>query len=553
MDFKKILAGMSALAIASTLAVAAFADGDDTSSPNSGSSTSAAETNANEVVLSKDEVKCDISWNGAVEIKKTQLDPSTLKVGDKIVVTAKVTDKTLVTDKTPSKVTVQDGDWNDIEDFGYPVVTDDKATYEFKITDAALKQIQEKAKIKDDTIIVKGCNITISKVVLVKSAATTTETPGIVVDTKDALFVDHGDITGKDPSKSDTDWEDGFFIDLTKYDVSKIDKIVVSYHTDATWANGCLQANLIDKSSKNGKKSTKAPGANLAWDLDDKGEPQHWGNSDEGIKFDVKTGIGSIEWTGLTGKLYQDKTDNVFDPENGGDSTGLQIQVGTINNPVASVAADGSKTYKAATFAVKSVKLYDKAGNEVKPIVAAPKASAVSKVTVKTSASTAALSWSKAKNAAGYNIYKYNTKTKKYTKVASTTKTSYKATKLTSGTYYKYAVEAYNKDKVPAAKKVVGVSTAIYAPSKLTVKNTAKGKATVSFAKSKTAGVKYKIYFKSTSKGAYKAVKSQKTTKFVKGGLKKGKVYYFAVKAYKTVGNKTVVSSTVKKAVKIAK
>ena len=55
------------------------------------------------------------------------------------------------------------------------------------------------------------------------------------------------------------------------------------------------------------------------------------------------------------------------------------------------------------------------------------------------------LSWSKSSNATGYRVYSYNTATKKYTAVSSTTKTSLKITSLKPNTEYTYMVRAYMK------------------------------------------------------------------------------------------------------------
>jgi hypothetical protein len=56
------------------------------------------------------------------------------------------------------------------------------------------------------------------------------------------------------------------------------------------------------------------------------------------------------------------------------------------------------------------------------------------------------LKWSKAAGASGYEIYRYNSKTKKYDKVKTIKDAStltWKNTKLTKGTTYKYKVRAY--------------------------------------------------------------------------------------------------------------
>ena len=45
--------------------------------------------------------------------------------------------------------------------------------------------------------------------------------------------------------------------------------------------------------------------------------------------------------------------------------------------------------------------------------------------------------------ASGYKVYQYNTKTKKYAKVATVKNTTYTKTKLKAKTSYKFKVRAY--------------------------------------------------------------------------------------------------------------
>lgn len=62
------------------------------------------------------------------------------------------------------------------------------------------------------------------------------------------------------------------------------------------------------------------------------------------------------------------------------------------------------------------------------------------------------LSWSQAKDAQGYIVYRYNVKTRKYAAIANTKKTTYTDKKRTPGTVYRYLVKAYG---VSLNKKVI--------------------------------------------------------------------------------------------------
>lgn len=69
-----------------------------------------------------------------------------------------------------------------------------------------------------------------------------------------------------------------------------------------------------------------------------------------------------------------------------------------------------------------------------------------SKITYKSNKSAVKLTWKEVKGADGYRVYVYNTKTKKYTTVATVKgKTSYTVKELKAGTTYKFAVKAYYK------------------------------------------------------------------------------------------------------------
>lgn len=61
------------------------------------------------------------------------------------------------------------------------------------------------------------------------------------------------------------------------------------------------------------------------------------------------------------------------------------------------------------------------------------------------SAKSIKLSWSSVKGATGYKVYKYNSKTKKYTEIASTKGTTTTIKNLKAGTGYKFYIKAYTK------------------------------------------------------------------------------------------------------------
>ena len=78
---------------------------------------------------------------------------------------------------------------------------------------------------------------------------------------------------------------------------------------------------------------------------------------------------------------------------------------------------------------------------------------------------TIKLSWSKANDAEGYAVYRYNTKTKKYNLIARTKGTAYNDKKRTPGTVYKYVVKAYGvRQKKTIYGKNSNVASAVTKP-----------------------------------------------------------------------------------------
>ena len=167
----------------------------------------------------------------------------------------------------------------------------------------------------------------------------------------------------------------------------------------------------------------------------------------------------------------------------------------------------------------------------------------VSKPKATQTTSSVTLSWSKvAGSNMRYYVFSYNPSTKKYTCLGYTTGTSYTVKKLSSGTTYYYAVQAYN---TTAKKwgKVSSVLTTATKPGTPTLKAVAgTRKATLSWNK-QTGATGYVLYMATSKTGKYTKIATLKVNtkvSYTKTGLTKGKTYYFKVIAYKTVGSTNV-------------
>lgn len=153
------------------------------------------------------------------------------------------------------------------------------------------------------------------------------------------------------------------------------------------------------------------------------------------------------------------------------------------------------------------------------------------------------LSWKKASGAKGYEVYRYNTKTKKYVRIASVTSTSYTEKKLSSGKTYKYKIRAWQTSK--SGKKYGKYSRVLTASTKPAQvkkpKAYAKSKSSVKLSWKKVSGASgYYIYRYDTAKKKYVKIARTKSTTYLNKGLKKNTSYRYKIAAYKTAGGKTV-------------
>ncbi len=182
-------------------------------------------------------------------------------------------------------------------------------------------------------------------------------------------------------------------------------------------------------------------------------------------------------------------------------------------------------------------------------------AAAATAATVKASDyKTAKITWKAVANADGYEVYRSTSKNSGFKKTASVTKTSAADSSLKTGKTYYYKVRAYAKingnDVYSKYSAVRSVKTSLGKTGKLSLR-TGKAKVTVTYGKVKGASG-YQIYRSTKKSGGFKCVKTIKsgsTVKFVNKNLKKGKNYYYKVRAYRTVDGKKVYGaySSVKK------
>lgn len=156
--------------------------------------------------------------------------------------------------------------------------------------------------------------------------------------------------------------------------------------------------------------------------------------------------------------------------------------------------------------------------------------------------SSVKLSWKKTKRATGYRLYKYNTKTKKWEKIKTTSKISYTVKNLKAGTTYKFRVRSYTKNgkKTTWGKyyETVKVTTKPAKVKKLTTNFVTVNSVGLSW-KKVTGATGYRVYKYNTKTKKWVKIKTTKSTSYTVNKLKSGSTYKFRVKAYKKLNGKT--------------
>lgn len=160
----------------------------------------------------------------------------------------------------------------------------------------------------------------------------------------------------------------------------------------------------------------------------------------------------------------------------------------------------------------------------------------------KNSSNSLKLSWGKVSGASGYEIYQYNSSSKKYKKLATVkgaSTTSYTVKKLQAATAYRYKIRCYKTVEdttyYSAYSDIVYTATKPDKVSKLTYKST-KSSVTLTWKKSSKA-TGYVVYRYNTKTKKYIKLATVKTNTFTDKSLTKNKNYKYKVVAYKSYKN----------------
>lgn len=151
---------------------------------------------------------------------------------------------------------------------------------------------------------------------------------------------------------------------------------------------------------------------------------------------------------------------------------------------------------------------------------------------VNTTGTDIKISWNKVSGAKKYYVYRKKGSAKKWSKIKTTTSTSYTDTSVKSGTTYKYMVKAINSKSKEVSASDSTTIKCIAAPKLSSVKSTKSG---VTFKWNKVSGVSGYYVYRKTGSGDYEkiaTVKGGSKVSYVDKKAKKGKTYYYTVKAY---------------------
>ena len=218
------------------------------------------------------------------------------------------------------------------------------------------------------------------------------------------------------------------------------------------------------------------------------------------------------------------------------DASYQSVEWKTSNASVASVSNSGLVTAKKAGVAdITVISQYDSSQTAKCTITVRLDAP---KLTVKGSTGNIKVAWNKVSNAKKYDIYRKLSSSKTYSKVYTTTKTSYTDNKAKAGKKYDYKIVALHDTGSCDSSFSNVVTVKIPVKAKVKVKSNSAKKATITWGKVKDVSG-YVIYRSTKKNGGYKAIKTIKTagtTKYTDKNLTSRKNYYYKVRAYKKTG-----------------
>ena len=225
---------------------------------------------------------------------------------------------------------------------------------------------------------------------------------------------------------------------------------------------------------------------------------------------------------------------NIYRKKSGGSWVKIDTVSGgdTLSYTDTTAKAGVKYSYSVSGFNSKLTSTYSKTGLTIKRLTQPVP-------TVANKSSSVKVSWKKVTGASGYYVYRKAASATKWTKVKTVTASnvlSYTDKNVKNGTKYTYAVKAYSGDYTSAqsaSKKIVRLTK----PTIKSVTNLSGKKLKITWGKN-TKASGYQVQYSTKKSFSSKVTKtysgSSNTTKTI-SSLKKGKTYYYKIKAYKVV------------------
>ena len=145
------------------------------------------------------------------------------------------------------------------------------------------------------------------------------------------------------------------------------------------------------------------------------------------------------------------------------------------------------------------------------------------------------VSWSSVSSAEGYYVYRNTSSNGTYSRVQTTSSTSYKENGLPEGTRYYYKVAAWNSAGVSPDSSSTSTTTIPPAPRNLSA--WAESSDSISLSWSSAPGAAgYRVYYSLSGSGVFSYVGAAASPEFLDTGLSPVTVYYYKVSAYNSAG-----------------
>ncbi|BBF43263.1 neopullulanase [Lachnospiraceae bacterium KM106-2] len=276
------------------------------------------------------------------------------------------------------------------------------------------------------------------------------------------------------------------------------------------------------------------------------------GHEDMSASYEVIVAKVSLDQTDMN--LYLKETKSVKAAIEPASLTNQSVTFTSSDEKIATVNPSGEITGVAKGKAVITCALQANTGIKASVNVTVSKKSTSipkvkGKVTAKQTSTVITLKWTKVANTKYYIIYQYNTKQKKYVKLAkvSAKKTSYQVKKLKSATAYQFKVTAYKLVKNKQTKLMSYTISTGTAPKTTTIRGKQKSKTRISYSLKKVLRASgYEVSISTHKTKSFKkcsAITGNKKLSKIISKLKKKKTYYLKARAYKTIKGKKVYGS----------